>query len=214
MVLIAPSLLAADSANFEKEISALEKADADLLHFDVMDGHFVPNMTFGSHVLKQLKKCTSLPFDVHLMVNEPEKFIPWFAEAGADFLTFHLEATSQPDKLIDLIHWHDIKAGVTLKPGSDMNLLSKLKKMPDLVLIMSVEPGFGGQSFIADTPDKIALAKKMFGKDVLVEVDGGINPETAKLCVNAGADILVAGTAVFKNGNYRDNIKILKGEKL
>lgn len=213
MVLIAPSLLAADATIFKKEIAALEKAHADLLHFDVMDGHFVPNMTFGSHVLKQLKKCTALPFDVHLMVNNPEKFIPWFAEAGADILTFHLEATSQPDKLIDLIHWHDIKAGVTIKPSSDINLLLKLKKKPDLILVMSVEPGFGGQSFIADTPDKIVKIKNKF-KDVLVEVDGGINAETAQLCINAGADILVAGTSVFKNGNYRDNIKILKGEKL
>jgi len=213
MVLIAPSLLAADSANFEKEISALEKAHADLLHFDVMDGHFVPNMTFGAHVLKRLKRCTELPFDVHLMVDNPERFVPWFAEAGADFITFHLEATAKPDRLIDTIHQYNIKAGITLKPSSDINLLSRLKRIPDLVLIMSVEPGFGGQSFIADTPQKITMAKKMFGHHALIEVDGGINAETAKLCVDAGADILVAGTAVFKNKNYRDNIKILKGEQ-
>jgi len=214
MVLIAPSLLAADSANFEKEISALEDAHADLLHFDVMDGHFVPNMTFGSHVLKQLKKCTKIPFDVHLMVNNPEKFIPWFAEAGADYLTFHLEATSHADELIDTIHQYGIKAGVTLKPSSDIKLLSQLKKIPDLVLIMSVEPGFGGQAFISDTPQKIVMAKNMFGRNTLIEVDGGINEQTARLCIDAGADILVAGTAVFKNGNYSNNIKILKGEKL
>ena len=214
MVLIAPSLLSADAANLGQDVKDLEKASADLLHFDVMDGHFVPNMTYGPHILKALKKQTKLPFDVHLMVCEPEKFIPWFAEAGADILTFHLEATSQADELIKQIKSYDIKAGVSLKPKTDINLLSQLRELPDLVLVMGVEPGFGGQSFLEDTPKRISFARKIFPqKNVLIEVDGGINEQTAQRSILAGADILVAGTAVFKNRTFAQNICLLKGEK-
>lgn len=214
MVLIAPSLLSADPAFLGKEIKHLEKAHADWLHFDVMDGHFVPNMTYGSHVLKGLKKCTCLPFDVHLMVNQPEKFVPWFAKAGADIITFHFEATSEPDKLLKKIKEYHIKAGISFRPNTDVNVLRKLKEIPDLVLVMGVEPGFGGQSFRADTVERIVLTRKLFANSqVLIEVDGGIDAKTAPSCIDAGADILVAGTAVFKNGNYAKNIHHLKGEK-
>ena len=214
MVLVAPSLLSADPAFLGKEIKHLEKAHADLLHFDVMDGHFVPNMTYGSHVLKGLKKCSHLPFDVHLMVNQPEKFVPWFAEAGADIITFHLEATSEPDKLIKQIKKCHIKAGISLKPDTNLNVLSSLKEIPNLILVMAVEPGFGGQHFRKDTVERIALTRRLFpSSHTLIEVDGGINTKTALSCVQAGADILVAGTAVFKDGTYAKNIRRLKGEK-
>lgn len=214
MVLIAPSLLSADAANLKQDVKDLQEASADLLHFDVMDGHFVPNMTYGPHILKALKELTTLPFDVHLMVCEPEKFVPWFAQAGADILTFHLEATTHPDDLIKQIKSYGIKAGISLKPKTDMNLLSKLKDLPDLVLIMGVEPGFGGQSFLEDTPQRISLARKIFPQqNIVIEVDGGINEQTAPLSVRAGADILVAGTAVFKNRTFAQNICLLKGEK-
>jgi len=214
MVLVAPSLLSANPAFFGREIKRLEKAHADLLHFDVMDGHFVPNITYGSHVLKGLKKDTSLPFDVHLMVNQPEKFVPWFAEAGADIITFHFEATFQPDKLLKEIKKYHIKAGISLKPKTDVNVLSTLHEIPDMVLVMGVEPGFGGQSFLEDTPKRIKLTKNIFAAHrVLIEVDGGIDAKTAPLCIQAGADILAAGTAVFRDGTYAKNIRRLRGEK-
>ena len=215
MVKIAPSLLSADPACFMDDVKKLEQAKADLLHFDVMDGHFVNNMTVGPMILKSLKKCTKLAFDVHLMVNEPERFVPWFSEAGADMITFHLEATKKPDDLIKMIKKYGLKAGVSLKPKTDMKILSKLKQQPDLFLVMGVEPGFGGQDFFEDTPQRILLARQLLtNPKLIVEVDGGINKDTAKLCIDAGADILVAGTAVFKNGEYQKNILTLKGEEL
>lgn len=214
MVLVAPSLLSANPANLGKDIRDLENAQADLLHFDVMDGHFVPNMTYGPNVLRALKKEVKLPFDVHLMVNQPEKFIPWYADAGADIITFHIEATDDADSLIKLIKSYKIKAGITLKPKTDMTCLAKLKELPDLFLVMGVEPGFGGQSFLEDTPGRITFVKKLFPHSVMIEVDGGINVQTAKLAREAGADILVAGTAVFLNGAFIQNIRMIKGETL
>jgi len=215
MVKIAPSLLSANPAFLGDDVKKLEQAGADLLHFDVMDGHFVNNMTFGPMFLKSLKKCTKLAFDVHLMVNTPERFVPWYAESGADMITFHLEATENPDDLIKLIHQYGIKAGISLKPKTDMKILSKLKCQPDLFLVMGVEPGFGGQAYFEDTPQRIVAARKLLSNsNLIVEVDGGINPKTAKLSVDAGADILVAGTAVFKNNEYKKNILTLKGEGL
>jgi len=213
MVLIAPSLLAADVASLGAEVKKLEKAHADLLHFDVMDGHFVPNITYGPHILKALKEKTSIPFDVHLMVNEPEKFVPWFIDAGADIITFHLEATENPNKLIKIIKEAGKKAGVSLKPKTDLAIFKTLKETPDLILVMGVEPGFGGQKFFPDTPKRIAKTKELFPRS-LIEVDGGIAKDTAQLCINAGADILVAGTFIFKNGTYAKNIKTLKGTTL
>lgn len=214
MVKIAPSLLSANPACLGEEVQNLQEAQADLLHFDVMDGHFVPNMTYGPLVLKGLKKYSHLDFDVHLMVNNPEKFVPWYADAGADIITFHLEATKEPDALLKSIKKYGIKAGISLKPDTDIKLLAKLTEQPDWVLVMGVEPGFGGQTFREDTPKRIAKTREILTHtDLIIEVDGGINLQTAKLCVDAGADILVAGTAVFKNGEYKKNISILKGVK-
>ena len=214
MVKIAPSLLSANPACFGEEVQKLQEAHADLLHFDVMDGHFVPNMTFGPTILKSLKKYTELKFDVHLMVNKPEMFVPWFAEAGADIITFHIETTDEPDTLLRMIKKYDLKAGISLKPDTDINDLKKLKEIPDLILVMGVEPGFGGQKFRIDTPQRIKMTRQIFSANQLsIEVDGGVNPQTAKLCIEAGADILVAGTSVFKNEKYKDNILTLKGEK-
>ena len=212
MVKIAPSLLSANPACLGDEVLKLQDAQADLIHFDVMDGHFVPNMTYGPLVLKGLKKYSYLDFDVHLMVKNPEKFVPWYADAGVDIITFHLEATVNPDALVRNIKSYGIKAGISLKPDTDIELLKNLSEAPDLILVMGVEPGFGGQSFREDTPDRIAKTRDILvHKNIIIEVDGGINPQTAKLCINAGADILVAGTAVFRNGEYQKNISILKG---
>ena len=195
MVKIAPSILAADSAKFGTEVALLEKAGADLIHFDVMDGHFVPNITFGPKILEDMKKYTNLMFDVHLMVNAPQRFVPWFAKAGADIIT--------------------CKAGISIKPDTDAAAIKPFCDTIDLILVMSVEPGFGGQKFIDTTPEKIRQIKQFTeNRPVLIEVDGGINTETAKHCIKAGADILVAGTAVFAGGNYRENILALKGEKI
>lgn len=214
MVLVAPSLLSADMSALGEEVEKLEKSGADLLHFDVMDGHFVPNMTFGPMFLRALKKCTKLPFDVHLMVNEAERFVPWFIEAKADIITFHLETASDPDFLICQIKKAGIKAGVSIKPDTDINILKNLTEIPDLVLVMSVEPGFGGQQFRSNTPDRIAYVRQLFSnKNVLIEVDGGINIQTASSCIQAGVDILVAGTAVFRDGLYAENIRTIRGEK-
>jgi len=213
MVKIAPSILAADSACLGNEATLLQQADADLIHFDVMDGHFVPNITFGPKILKDMKKYTSLPFDVHLMVNEPQLFVPWYADAGADIITFHLEATNTPVEIINLIHSYGVKCGVSLKPETNLSLLEPLLNNIDMVLVMSVAPGFGGQKFISETPAKIKNIKNIIGKrNIIIEVDGGITPDTAKSCINAGADILVAGTSVFAGGTYNENIQKLKGE--
>lgn len=212
MVKIAPSLLAANSASLGKAVAGLDAAGADFIHFDVMDGHFVPNLTFGPKILKELKPLSQLPFDVHLMVTNPDDCIPWYAEAGADLITFHLEASSNPLQTIQLIKSFSIKAGVTLKPNSDMQLLAPLVDLVDLILVMGVQPGFGGQKFYDDTPERLMYTKKIIGnRPILLEVDGGINFQNAPLCIDAGADILVAGTTVFKNDAYADNIAKLKG---
>jgi len=198
MVLIAPSILSADFGHLHNEISALDKAGADLIHIDVMDGHYVPNLTFGPGIIRQIRPYTSLPFDVHLMVDNPETAAGWFISAGADIVTVHAEACKHLDAVLNSIRERGCKAGVSLNPSTPETVLEYVLDKVDLILVMTVNPGFGGQVFLPEQLKKIARIKSMIGsRDIKIEVDGGINAMTAAECSAAGADILVAGTAVF-----------------
>ncbi len=195
-IFISPSILSADFARLEQECKSLEKCGADWIHCDVMDGNFVPNITFGMPIVRSIRRCVVLPLDVHLMINEPERYVKQFAEAGADIITFHLEATKNVSETLRLIHACGKKAGISVKPNTPIGAITPYRGLFDLVLIMSVEPGFGGQEFIPSAVEKIRRAKELF-PNVLVEVDGGINPETSKSVIDAGADVLVAGSAIM-----------------
>jgi ribulose-phosphate 3-epimerase len=211
--LIAPSILSADFARLKEEIAAVEKAGADWIHVDVMDGHFVPNLTIGAPVVKSLRRVTELPLDVHLMIDHPERYVKDFAEAGSDYLTIHVESTADVAGTLKMIREYKMKPGITLKPGTPVEKILPYLGHVDLVLVMTVEPGFGGQSFMADQVKKISRLRAEIEKSklsTLIEVDGGINVDTAKSVREA--DVLVAGNFVFK-GNYGAAIAALKGAK-
>jgi ribulose-phosphate 3-epimerase len=214
--LIAPSILSADFARLGEEVHAIDEAGADWIHIDVMDGHFVPNLTIGPGVVKALRPHTAKPFDVHLMISPVDNFLDAFAEAGADRITVHPEAGPHVHRSVQHINALGKKAGVSLNPATPAKALDYLLEEIDLVLVMSVNPGFGGQKFIASQLRKIEAIATRIAKenlDVLIEVDGGIDAETAPLAVNAGANVLVAGTAVFRGGPsaYAANIRALRG---
>ena len=215
MVKISPSILSADFSKLGEEIQALEKAGADLIHIDVMDGHFVPNITIGPEVVKKIRKCSSLPFDVHLMISPVDQFIKNFADAGADIITIHPEATENLENSIKKIKSYNKKVGVSLNPKTSIDKVISILDSIDLVLIMSVNPGFGGQKFIVDTLNKVKLLRKEIDSKKLkteIEIDGGINFETSKLAIEAGVNILVSGTTIFKEneGNLKKNIHLLR----
>jgi len=212
---ISPSILSADFSKLGSEIQDLEKAKADLIHIDVMDGHFVPNITIGPEVINKLRKYTSLPFDVHLMISPVHNFIKNFADAGADIITIHPEATDDLPKSIKKIKSYNKKAGVSLNPETSVEKVLPVLNLIDLVLVMSVNPGFGGQKFMSETLEKIKILRKEIDTKKLkvqIEIDGGINFKNSKIAIKAGVDILVSGTTIFKEngGDLKKNIQLLR----
>lgn len=208
-VYISPSILSADFANLERDIKLVENASADWLHVDVMDGHFVPNITIGVPVVASIKKVTSMPLDVHLMIENPEKYIEAFAKAGADILTFHYEAVSDVKGIIELIKSFGVKAGMSIKPKTPAETVFPYLEDLDLVLVMTVEPGFGGQKFMAECAEKIPLISEKAPKNLIIQVDGGINAETARICTCYGANSLVAGNYIYKSDDIKAAVKSL-----
>lgn len=207
-ILVAPSILSADFSRLAEEIQDVERGGCDVIHVDVMDGHFVPNLTIGPTVIRWIRKVTKLPLDVHLMIEEPLRYLEDFKKAGSDWLTVHVEATKKMDETLDAVKKCGAKAGISLRPGTPLEkILPYLPKL-DLVLVMTVEPGFGGQSFMPEMMEKVRALRPRFSG--LISVDGGINPETARPSLEAGADLLVAGTAIFGEKNRAKAIDALR----
>jgi ribulose-phosphate 3-epimerase len=214
MVKIAPSILSADFSKLGEEIKAVEMAGADYIHVDVMDGHFVPNITLGPLVVQAIRPITKLPLDVHLMIEKPELYIEAFANAGADIITVHVEASTHLHRTIQMIKKKGVKAGVVLNPATPVDTIKHIIHDIDLVLLMTVNPGFGGQSFIENVIPKIKEVSELVhahGLNVEIEVDGGVNAETAPLCIEAGANVLVAGSAIYGKKDLKDAISSIRG---
>ena len=210
-IFISPSILTADFARLEHDFKFLEKSGADWIHCDLMDGNFVPNLTFGMPVVKSIRRCVVLPLDVHLMIDRPERYVEQFAEAGANLITIHVEACDDVASCLKLIRSCGKKAGISLKPNTPVETLEEYRGLFDIILIMSVEPGFGGQAFIESSVDKIKRAKELF-PDVLIEVDGGINKHTARKVIEAGVDVIVAGSAILNVADRRSAIAEIRGK--
>jgi ribulose-phosphate 3-epimerase len=213
MKLLAPSILSADFSILGQQIKEAEEAGADIIHLDIMDGRYVPNITFGPPVVESIRKITDLPFDAHLMIVEPEKYIPDFIKAGVNMISFHMDATIHAHRVVDMIKSNDVKAGVVLNPATPVNTLEEIIHYIDYVLIMSVNPGFGGQKFIPQTAEKVKKLKLLMEEtnrtDILIEIDGGVNQDNINYLSMLGVNIFVAGNAVFK-GNIKENVINLK----
>ena len=209
-IIISPSILSADFVNLERDIKRVEEAGADWLHIDVMDGHFVPNITIGVPVVKSIKKVSSIPLDVHLMIENPEQYIEAFKNAGADIITFHYEAVEDVFAVINLIKSYGVKAGLSIKPQTPTEDILEFLPDLDLVLIMTVEPGFGGQKFMHDCAQKISEIKQNASDDLIIQVDGGINNITGHICTSLGANSLVAGNYIYGHNDIAQAIKSLK----
>lgn len=213
MVMLSPSILSADFKALGEDIKLLEKFGADLIHIDVMDGMFVPNISFGIPIMKSIKDITKVPFDVHLMIEDPSRYIEDFVNAGADIITIHYESDRHLDRTINYIKSFGVKAGIAVNPATPISAIKHLISLVDMVLVMSVNPGFGGQKYIKYASEKIKEVKELaeiYNKDLLIEVDGGIGIENIKEVVESGANVIVAGSAVFKNGEIEKNIRDLK----
>ncbi|EOS7925288.1 ribulose-phosphate 3-epimerase [Enterococcus hirae] len=210
---IAPSILSADFSNLQRDIELVEKGGADYIHVDVMDGQFVPNITFGPNIVQAIRPITKLPLDVHLMIVDPEKYIPAFAKAGADIITVHVEATPHIHRALQMMKDLGVKSGVVINPGTPITMIKHVLPIADQVLVMTVNPGFGGQSFIEETVEKIAELSELREQNnwhYSIEVDGGIVPETAKICQKAGADVFVAGSYIYNSEDPVGQINQLK----